>query len=158
MSTHPDYGGLFPLRVVTSITPYRERVRITVAQWAKRPDALIDSSAYLFNAEAHEMGLESWRVVDGVDPLVDGSAFDIWLASGRCISAQPGSAFLYVSEAHAAALAQASPEAQAARLQAAAPALLAALRHFVTDRGTLTERERKDLALAAIAQATGEAA
>lgn len=42
-----------------------------------------------------------------------------------------------------------------ARLQSAAPELLEALKEFVTNRGTLTEWERRQKAFAAISKATG---
>lgn len=97
-ATHPE-------RILCDPTARRYRVRTTVAAWDARPDALIDASAYLYSAEAAAMDLDCWRVVDGIDADAGGQLFDVWLASGRCLERQLGSAFLYVSEAHAAALA-----------------------------------------------------
>lgn len=78
-----------------------DRIKITVAEWNSRPDELIDTYAYTYNAEADEFGLEPWRVVDGVDAIIAGpdqGKFDIWFASGRSLDGVYADHPLYVSE------------------------------------------------------------
>jgi hypothetical protein len=87
--------------IVDCRTHYRHR--ITVAEWNRRPDELIDTAAYTYDKEADEYGLEPWRVVDGIDEIIAGEhkgKFDIWFASGRCKEGVSGDHPLYIHEKH----------------------------------------------------------
>lgn len=87
---------------------YAGRVRITVAQF-HACGALVDNEvpAYLHNKENADLGLEPWRVVEGVDPHTQGGKFDIWLASGRCIEGVDGSYEMFIAKKHFDAYVQA---------------------------------------------------
>jgi hypothetical protein len=107
-----DNNDLYPLytkiangEIVDCRSHYRHR--ITVAEWNSRPDELIDVAAYTYNKEADDYGLDPWRVVDGIDPIIAGDdegKFDVWFASGRCMEAVSGSYPLYIHEKHVAIL------------------------------------------------------
>ncbi|MBX9723571.1 MAG: DUF2761 domain-containing protein, partial [Candidatus Obscuribacterales bacterium] len=56
------------------------RVQITIADWLKRPDELTDATCYVFSNEAEELGLDPWRSIDSVDPMVAGTLVDLWFA------------------------------------------------------------------------------
>lgn len=79
--------------------PSTGRRVVTIAQWDKRPDALIDTCAYWFSKEAYECSMDPWSVVDGVDKHVDGAGFDVWFASGQ-MKAAAGTQQLYVDARH----------------------------------------------------------
>ena len=85
-----------------------KRLRVTVAEWAKRPDSLVDTTAYYFNPHAEKLGIEAWRLVEGVDPRNDGDVFDVWMVDGACYAA-PGHAYLYIREQDAQAMGFAPP-------------------------------------------------
>lgn len=79
------------------------RRRITVAQWANRPDDLVDEYAYYFNPEAEAMGLECWRLVEGIDPHIRRGLYDIDFANGTYCTVEDCFP-LYVTADHAEAL------------------------------------------------------
>lgn len=81
-----------------------QRRAVTVAAWAKRPDYLLDAAAYWFRPDSEALGLDPWRVIDGVDAHMTGDAFDVWFASGTCAENIPGEKTIYVSETHYRAL------------------------------------------------------
>jgi hypothetical protein len=65
------------------VDPDTGRVALTLAQFAALPP---DTPGYWFSESAEECGMDPWALVDGLDPMVDGSAFDVWFASGNCIT------------------------------------------------------------------------
>lgn len=64
------YCGSFPDRVAVSVKRYAES------------ELNGDAPAYWYSRDADEMGLECWRVIDGVDIATNGQSFDVWGASG----------------------------------------------------------------------------
>lgn len=94
-------------------SPPRYRVRTTVGEWDKRPDALCDTNAYFYSPEADANGLEPWSMIDGTDARTDGASVDLWFASGRCMPMVALDFPVYVTEQTAAAWqVLAAPEAQ----------------------------------------------
>jgi len=75
------------------------RHRVTVAQWDKRPDSLVDEAAYWFAPYAEECGNDPWAVIDGIDAHTTGGRFDVWFASGQCVTVE-GSKPIYVGDKH----------------------------------------------------------
>lgn len=52
--------------------PETGRRVVTVAEWNNRPDELIDEYAYWFNPEAADVGLDPWRLIEGIDAHTNG--------------------------------------------------------------------------------------
>lgn len=75
----------------------RRRHRITLGQWIDRPSEMADSVAYWWLPISAADGLDPWRVIDGVDPLVNASGADVWLSEGRCMPSVDVNRFIYVS-------------------------------------------------------------
>lgn len=66
------------------VCPQTGRVAVGVKQFANS-DLNGCAPAYWFSAEAESFGMDPWRVVEGVDPYIDGTnRFDVWFegASG----------------------------------------------------------------------------
>lgn len=63
-----------------------------------------DAAAYWWIEHASSFGGDPWALVEGIDPHMDGQHFDVWFASGKCLTVTPG-ATLYLSAADAAKLA-----------------------------------------------------
>lgn len=87
--------------------PETGRRLVTVGEWDKRPDSLVDEYAYWYNPTDAEYGLDPWRVVDGIDPPADdapaGTLYDVWFASGHSRACTPDH-LLYVTATHYAVL------------------------------------------------------
>ncbi len=83
--------------------PHTGRRVVTVAQWNARPDELIDEYAYAFNPEAAEMGLDPWRLIEGIGAHTNGRNFDIDFANGT-FRTVTGEQQIYVSAKHFAKL------------------------------------------------------
>jgi hypothetical protein len=79
------------------------RCAITVAKWHSRPDTLVDESAYWFSEHADECGMDPWAVIDGTDADRSGDSYDVWFASGQCVTVK-GDKRIYVKPEHAAQL------------------------------------------------------
>lgn len=79
--------------------PATGRRVVTVAQWDKRPDTLIDTSAYWFSTDAEEMGMDPWSVIDGIDKHTEGAGFDAWFANGQ-MKVVTGDQRIYVAAKH----------------------------------------------------------
>lgn len=47
-------------------------------------EAQCDMTIYAFSTINHEFGIDPWRVIEGIDPWIDGKKADIWSASGAC--------------------------------------------------------------------------
>ena len=62
-----------------------------------------DAAAYWLTPS--ESDLDPWALVEGVDPRTDGQHFDVWFASGKCMTVAAG-ATLYLSASDAAKLVQ----------------------------------------------------
>lgn len=62
--------------------PHTGRRRITVAQWANRPDELVDDYAFFFDPEAEEKGRASWAFVEEVELRVSDGRFDVCMEYG----------------------------------------------------------------------------
>ena len=72
-------------RAAGYVCPSTGRVAVSVAVLAES-DLNGDVTAYFLDENAELFGLDGWRTVEGIDPYVDGSAFDIWLGDGRSIT------------------------------------------------------------------------
>ena len=92
-------AGPFPAGYVE---PRTGRVAVLVKDYA---DSILNGEkpAYWFGREADAMGLDPWRLVDGVDPLTAGGSWDVWFASGKPLRVGPGMTF-FMSEEHAGML------------------------------------------------------
>ena len=79
--------------------PETGRRVVTVAEWNNRPGGLIDESAYWFNPEAADVGLDPWRLIEGIDAHTNGREFDVLFppASYRTVT---GEQQIYVSAKH----------------------------------------------------------
>lgn len=44
-----------------------KRYRVTLADWHKRPDDLIDAACWLYSKSLDDDGLDPWREVDSID-------------------------------------------------------------------------------------------
>jgi hypothetical protein len=78
--------------------PDTKRRVVTLAQWAKRPDVLIDTTAYWYNPSALEFNTDPWRLIESVDPHVKGDLYDVWFASGSSKENLPGTQRIYITE------------------------------------------------------------
>jgi hypothetical protein len=101
MSTLHSYGPNQPGHIHAPTG----RVAITVAEAAERPD--VDSPLYWFIPYDEELGLDGWRVVDGIDPHTDGKAFDVWFEGHASPKTVKGNACVYIGKREAAARAAA---------------------------------------------------
>lgn len=72
-------------RAAGYVCPSTGRVAVSVAELAES-DLNGDVTAYLLDENAELFGLDGWRTVEGIDPYVDGSAFDVWFGDGRSIT------------------------------------------------------------------------
>lgn len=68
---------ILPKRAAGYTCPITGRVAVRVAELANS-DLNDDITAYWLDENAELFGLDAWRTVEGIDPHVDGSAFDIW--------------------------------------------------------------------------------
>ncbi len=68
---------------------------VSVAQWHRRPDELVDVAAYWFSPVQDALGLDPWSLIDGIDAHTDGEDFDVWFASGR-MKTVPGGQEIYI--------------------------------------------------------------
>jgi hypothetical protein len=75
----------------------------TVAEWADRPDELIDEYAYWHDPELAEMGLDPWRLIEGVDRRLVGGAYDVDFVNGGYRTV-PGDQKIYIRAKHFDAL------------------------------------------------------
>jgi hypothetical protein len=68
--------------------PETGRRLVTVEQWANRPDSLVDECAYWFDPVAEAMGVECWRLVEGLDAHIGRSPcshYDVlFVGAGFC--------------------------------------------------------------------------
>ena len=62
-----------------TIEPRTGRVAVPALSLANSDHC--DAPAYWYNADAEDT--DPWRLLDGVDPHVDGSCVDVWFASGN---------------------------------------------------------------------------
>lgn len=76
------------------------RVAITIEQALKRVD--VDRPSYLFTQSAEEYGLDPWRMIDGLDPHVEGDRVDVWFANG-VMTMMRRDECIYISKQEAAA-------------------------------------------------------
>ena len=79
------------------------RLPVTVAQWAARPDDLIDEIAYYLSRDAEDLGLDPWRLIESADARTSGGKFDLWFYAGNPVTT-PGEFVIYVSAKHHAAV------------------------------------------------------
>lgn len=93
---HPLAGPL----IFIDPDPRTGRRVVTVAQWDKRPDSLVDESAYWFDQENADFGLDPWSVIDGIDKHTDDHLYDVWMASGKCRSDIAGRQRIYIAAKH----------------------------------------------------------
>ena len=68
---------------------------VTVAEWNNRPDDLIDEYAYWFSPEAADVGLDPWRLVEGIVAHTRDGLYDVDFASGTFRTAR-GDELLYI--------------------------------------------------------------
>lgn len=117
MATEPDLAAMnehakwnekhsLPANTLGAIDFDTGRVCVRVADFASS-DLNGDRVAYFYSADADSFGMDPWHIVDGVDPYVDGSAFDLWFESGSCKTVGVD-AVIYVDAADALRLAVAS--------------------------------------------------
>lgn len=71
---------------------------VTAAMIAE-PEMSVYDFFYIFDAAAHEYGMEPWVGCDGVDPSIDGKSVDIWTVSGRCLSNRDPETRVFVKKA-----------------------------------------------------------
>jgi len=83
--------------------PETGRRVVTVAEWNNRPDELIDEYAYWFNPEAADVGLDPWRLVEGIDAHTNGREYDVDFANGTFKTVTGGQP-IYVRPQHYEAL------------------------------------------------------
>jgi len=77
------------------------RMPVTVAEYASVPGYMDnDVPAYKYDAEARELGLECWRLIDGIDAHIGGGMFDIWFANGNKPKTVNGGYVIYVAQKH----------------------------------------------------------
>jgi len=76
---------ILPKRAAGYVCPSTGRVAVSVAELAES-DLNGDITAYWLNENAELFGLDGWRTVEGIDPHVDGTEFDIWFESGDSIT------------------------------------------------------------------------
>jgi hypothetical protein len=88
------------------VHPETGRVAITVAEAAERPDP--DSPLYWFLPDDEALGLDGWRVIDGLDPFVDGTKFDLWFSGRSTPKTVKGHVCVYIGKKEAAARAAAA--------------------------------------------------
>lgn len=89
--------------------PLTGRRRVTVEQWANRPESLCDEYAYWFNAPEAEVGLDPWRLIEGIDPRTKDDQYDVCFASGK-YRTTPGDTVIYIAAKHYAVLCAAMHE------------------------------------------------
>lgn len=85
------------------VEPTTGRVAVLVREYA-HSDLNGDAPAYWYSAQSEGWGLDPWRLVEGVDPHVDGASFDVCFASGGTRTVGPLMTF-FVSAEHAQRLA-----------------------------------------------------
>lgn len=85
---------IIPQRQAGYVCPTTGRVAVSVADLAES-DLNGDAPAYWLDENAELFGFDGWRLVDGVDTLMDGSGFDVWLSGGGTVKV-PGSALIYL--------------------------------------------------------------
>jgi len=81
--------------------PETGRRLVTVAEWNDRPDQLIDEYAYWFSPAAKALGLDPWRLVEGVErhrPYC-ATKFDVLFVNGRYLTVS-GEAPIYIRAVH----------------------------------------------------------
>lgn len=61
------------------------RVAVLASKYADS-DLNGDVYAYYYSEANDEMGLEPWKLVDGVDKHTNGDSMDIWFASGNSMT------------------------------------------------------------------------
>jgi hypothetical protein len=90
----------FPPALLREIERETKRRAVTAGEFARSPLNGVQS-AYWYSREARSMGLDPWAVIEGVDLRADWAAghCDIWLASGRCLTAPTG-AVVFVRGIH----------------------------------------------------------
>jgi len=76
-----------------------DRRLVSVAEWNARPDELIDECAYWFNFEAAQVGLDPWRLIEGIDAHINGGAFDVIFVNGT-FKTVTGEQMIYVRAKH----------------------------------------------------------
>lgn len=59
-----------------------------------------DTPAYTYDLHAAGMGLDPWRLIDGVNPNMKDDGCELWFASGACCDAKM-SDVIFVSKKHA---------------------------------------------------------
>ena len=96
-----DYPAMFPHKPILGHERNREddRVAVTVKSFANS-DLNGEAPAYLYRPEAAEMGLDPWRLIEGVDRSTIGESFEIWGVADWARKVGPNFV-IYVSRAHA---------------------------------------------------------
>ena len=87
--------------------PVTGRRRVTVAEWGNRLGDLIDEFAYWYFPEVAEMGLDPWRLIEGVEART-GGGFDVLFVNGKYRTVS-GEQPIYVRAPHFEALKCAAP-------------------------------------------------
>lgn len=93
----------FEQRPVGYVCPETGRVAVRVDDLADS-DLNGDAWAYLLNEEAQEMGLDPWRLVEGIDAHTKDGRFDVCFASGTYKTVESGTT-VFLSAADAGRLA-----------------------------------------------------
>lgn len=91
-----------------AVEPLSSRFRITLAQWAARPEPFVDEWAYAFDPEADAMGRDPWRMVEGVELLESGpkaGQYEVEFANGTVIAREADDP-IYVARRHFMVLAE----------------------------------------------------
>ncbi len=89
------------------VCPTTGRVAVLVSDLAES-DLNGDAPAYYYDEVADDMGLEAWRLVEGIDPHVKGGSFDVCFASG-CYKTVGPQMTVFLSASDAARLAAEIP-------------------------------------------------
>lgn len=81
---------------IATVLADQKGLQAVTAAMIMEPEFSVYDYFYMFNEEGHECGMGSWTLCDGVDPHTDGSAVDIWTASGRCMSGKSPETRIFV--------------------------------------------------------------
>lgn len=86
------------------VEPQTGRVAVLIADYANS-DLNGEAPAYWFDPAAATVGLDPWRLVEGVDPHVNSVSMDVWLVAGNSKTVGPLMTF-FVAARDAKRLAQ----------------------------------------------------
>jgi hypothetical protein len=81
------------------VHPETKRIAVAVKDFASN-DINGTEFAFQYSQEAEDMGMECWRMIEGVDPHTSGEKFDVWFVSGSIPKIVYGNYLIFVQENH----------------------------------------------------------